>query len=43
MCGATASGPTLPSRMVWPSGAARAAYSVAILPPAPALFSTTTC
>ena len=28
--------------MVWPSGLARATYSVAILPPAPALFSTIT-
>src|SRR5712691_8571957 len=43
MCGATARAPTLPSRRVWPSGAAWATKSVAILPPAPALFSTSTC
>src|SRR5713226_2103559 len=43
MCGATVSEPTVPSSRMCPSGAALATKSVAILPPAPALFSTRTC
>jgi hypothetical protein len=41
MCGATASGPTEPSRIIVPSGGALATCWCARLPPAPALLSMT--